>query len=554
MESTLFRLIFLVCRGKARQLYRMLKSPRGAIGVLVFLFFTFCGWVPIAFLGVGEEGAFGKVFTDFTGTSNFPMNPAVSVAMLVICLLALVGRTERNVVYFSPSEIDMLFPAPFYRRHLLAYRITLMMIPVLPSLLLFVIPAALLGFNFGTLFIGSLLFSFFLTLYSTGIGLALNTISERAYGRARIALFAFLLVGIMVLALSTQTMWQTMDLRTIATTFFDSKALRVLLLPFAPFVNIFFSERLFPDALPWIAAAGAIDLSLFMAIVYLDADYREVAIVTNQRVQERLKRMQGSGGAVWSKPKQHKDGLVVSMLPWCSGVGPILWRQLVRANRQFRWVFRTMLLLLFAFAAVAYFATASGNTKVIYTILAAVVAMGSINGAQMLPLDFRGDLDRMEALKSLPLRSSAIALAQLITPAFILSLFEIALACVMTIFAGEVYYVVIALFMLPLYNFILVAVDNIAFLIMPVRINAKSPGDFRTMSQIYLSMIIKMLLLGAALGVGGALGGLTGWLSGSWLFGGVIAWLCLLAEAIAMVPCVAWAFDRFDVTKARATA
>ena len=66
-----------------------------------------------------------------------------------------------------------------------------------------------------------------------------------------------------------------------------------------------------------------------------------------------------------------------------------------------------------------------------------ILVMGAIGWisvflTQRITFDFRGDLDHMDVLKSLPLRPIAVVLGELLTPVFVLTVLQLLIAVVAT--------------------------------------------------------------------------------------------------------------------------
>jgi hypothetical protein len=99
------------------------------------------------------------------------------------------------------------------------------------------------------------------------------------------------------------------------------------------------------------------------------------------------------------------------------------------------------------------------------------------------------------------------------------------------------------------FNFLLFGLENLFFLLFPTRTLHASPGDFQSFGRQMVVMIAKMFLLGLSAGVAALPGLLAYWLSGwRWPAFALGSWLALVLQAIAVVPFVAWAYRRFDVS------
>ncbi len=193
------------------------------------------------------------------------------------------------------------------------------------------------------------------------------------------------------------------------------------------------------------------------------------------------------------------------------------------------------------------FATALKSADIAQPLLA-VIAWLTVLLSGLLKFDFRGDLDHIDQLKSLPLPPSAIAVGQLVVPTLILSAAHILLLlCVglTTNSRHELYFTAAAL-ALP-FNALLMSTENLIFLLFPSRPAASSPGDFQVLGRQAAQLVIKSLsvIVGGiiAMAIAVPLFILTG---GSWLVLTLVAGAILLGQTCALVPAIAWAFARFD--------
>src|SRR5207302_1015891 len=84
---------------------------------------------------------------------------------------------------------------------------------------------------------------------------------------------------------------------------------------------------------------------------------------------------------------------------------------------------------------------------------------------------FRGDLDHIDTLKSLPVAAWAIAVAELVAPVAVLTIYQLVLLASIDLMlhTGAMKLAIVMLFALPL-NAMLIAVENLIFLIFPVRL------------------------------------------------------------------------------------
>src|SRR3954471_3857850 len=112
MPAALFKLLSMQARAVLRRMFRGVKTARGAtffiIGAIMFAM-----W----FGGTLTNAVLMRRADPDTVRLYFPL------AMLGFCVMTLVTTAGERAVAFSPAEVDFLFPGPFSRRQLLAYKI-----------------------------------------------------------------------------------------------------------------------------------------------------------------------------------------------------------------------------------------------------------------------------------------------------------------------------------------------------------------------------------------------------------------------------------------------
>ena len=99
----------------------------------------------------------------------------------------------------------------------------------------------------------------------------------------------------------------------------------------------------------------------------------------------------------------------------------------------------------------------------------------------------------------------------------------------------------------PVYNFVLIGVENLLFLLFPTRVMVTTPGDFQAMGRNVLSQFAKILGLGGAVAVAAVAGAVGYLLTGRTVWAGAAAWLASALFAAALVPLLGWAFQAYDV-------
>jgi hypothetical protein len=239
------------------------------------------------------------------------------------------------------------------------------------------------------------------------------------------------------------------------------------------------------------------------------------------------------------------------MLPWWGGVGPVLWRQLSTAIREpARLAILTLILVgpgvapMFsrdhpdgpALAQISVYAFA-GMALYISAFFSAMVAF-----------DFRGDVDRMEELKALPIAPVPLVIGQLATPVLLFSVPGLVAFLLSSLYLGHAGTADLAFLatIVPL-SALVVGVDNLLFLLFPTRTAMATTADFASMGRQVLLVLAKVVLGGLTVGLAAAVGYLVYSFGGGRL-GAYLAALAVISLAAAsLVPFLALALRHYDV-------
>lgn len=539
IDPALRKLMKLKLRGRLRQMVRGLKTVRGAllfaVGAIMLIL-----WIgpslAMAFLGNSLHKHFDPEV----------VRTVVPLALLGLCAMSVLSSAHQKGIQFGAADIDFLFAGPFDRRELLVYKLYSTLAGVVLVGLLF----SVFFLQYATLwlaaFVGSCLTLAFVQLFSTAVVLFGHTLAEQAYTRTRrivlLALAALAGIGLAEAAMAASEH----GLLPLVTGFRHSWAGTLLLAPLDVFARVFLAGTLFPELLGWGALALGIDLALLAVVVGLDANYMESSIVVSQKLYRRREQIRRGGGLAWTVGSTGRAR--VPLFPWLGGAGPIVRRQLIHAVRTSRG-----LVFFFLVAGIPMgimVLTTRREHDVAVGILPGLLMFVTFFFTQMVPFDFRGDLDHMESLKALPLRPAAIAAGQLVVPTLLLTAVHLAvlgLAAAMIRGVPAVLWAV-ALFSPP-FNFLLVGLENLLFLLFPARMVATMPGDVQHIGRTIVQFMAKMLVLGAVCGVAAFLGGIAYLVAGrSWGAALPVAWAVLAIAGAALVPCVAAAYRKFDVS------
>jgi putative ABC exporter len=534
MPHALLRLILLQSRGFARRTAVGARSPRRAVFLLIGLGVIVLWLVPAVVTRIAIRHDSAR--SEFSSHHFREISPLV---LLGVCLLTIISSAGDKAIAFTPGEVDLLFPGPFTRRQLLAYKLLKSALAALLTSLLVSIGLMPYAHEWIACFVGAYLTLLFVQLFSTAGVLLGQAIGQRVYTIARTALVVASL-GV-VLLLARHWMLGMGGIEGIEA-FRDTDIGNVVLSPFEPFGDAMTADSL----VDFTSAAGeaiAIIIGLLLVVVLLDANYLEAALSASQRRYAQIQRIRG-GSLLNSSLK----GDVKWRLPapvWLGGAGPIIWRQATNAARSAKGLM--MVLLLVAVAVGPLFASALKASDIAQPLLA-VLAWLTILLSGLLKFDFRGDLDHIDALKALPLPPSTIAIGQLVVPTLILSTAHILLltGVAATAPARSALLLTAAALALP-FNGLLMSAENLIFLLFPSRPAAASPGDFQVLGRQAAQLVLKSIfvIMGCviALVVAVPLFILTG---GSYLVLIAVAGSLLTAEICALVPAIAWAYNRFD--------
>jgi len=554
MYYALLKLLRIQARAALRRSIGGVRTVRGAafftVGLLVFLLWL--GPTLITAVKMPRAGVDPETVREY-----------LPAALLLACAGALLGSGDKALA-FTPAEVNFLFPGPFSRRSLLAYKVTKAAIGAATV-------ALLMSFGmrrFAQLWVGALVGAFLslmlVHLFTMCVVLIGQTVSAGAYTRGRRVALA-VIVGVVALAVGPAlAAGATADLKTLVHQFAVSTPGRVLLAPFHPFARTLTAGSVFPEMVLWALAAGAINVALLALTMWLDANYLEAAAGASRRVYERLQRLrQGLPGISFGAGESDEAGnraagagaavnrwggaiarrVRVPRLPWLGGAGPVAWRQLTAAARRSGGVLLLLVISGGIFATFFVMGRRGGDMRgAVFSTMAWFTLLLLAN----LKFDFRGELDQMPWLKSLPLRPLAVAIGELVTPALLLAACHVALfgAAAAAMPAMRKLLLTAALLSLPL-DVLLVAVENLLFLLFPSR-GAAISGELGAMGRQVVLMVTKLLVVALAIGVAAGLGVATMALAHSARLALAVAFTALAAEGLALVPLVAMAYHRFD--------
>ena len=424
LPKPLLLLIGLQVKATVRRWGRGLRRPRGVIALVgtlgLLLLFLLPAIISPRSLGGRVPEA---VSVDATSAAPSDLGPFI---VLGIILLSILGTPADRALVFSRAEVDMLFPGPFSRRQLLLYNLARRFLPIVViSLFLGVVGRRFAG-SIGAGVVGMIMLMVFVNLTTVAAALASQLLGEHRFRVLRRLLLAVVIGGV-----AAGSWWlarqESLDPLAAFRAFTASVPGRLVALPATPFARTLAADGLWAALLPWGLIALAINVALLVVTIRLDANWLEASSESSRKLHERLQRAR-SGGAASAAPARFA-AVRVPMPPRLAGVGPLAWRQVtsaVRGSGRSLWMF-----LVVAVAVSVPLLLAGGLSE---SVLVGVRAAGpivlgylSFFAPQILRLDFRGDIDRLELLKALPVSAISMAIAQTVVAAGVVTALQAAL-------------------------------------------------------------------------------------------------------------------------------
>lgn len=534
MHPALAKLIYMRLYGWARYFVLGLRTPKKAIFTIVAFIFL-CLWLGpqlVMTFWAPEEIA-------------FDIQPFIPLGLLLITGIQLFTSANERAVMFHQNEIDFLFPAPFTRRQLLLFKIVTSFGGVLFSSIIFTIVMMRFVEHGLLMFLGFFLALSFVHLLSMSVVLLRQTVDQTLYARIwHIAMYVTV-VGLVYLGWQYRMVVIEKGGMQLLKEVYANPYIYFVLAPLDVFGYLITNESWLWGLCVWMPLALGINLILLLIVFQLDQNYLEVSLQVSQKLHKRVEQVRRSGSVFVSKSGEAKKSF--RAFPRMGGVGTIAWRQYLLANRNIgSWLFTFFLMM--ASSIAAYFLTREIEPAMLIWIVFGILIYFSLFITQYIKFDFRSDLDQFDWLKQMPINPSAIAVGEIVVPVVFLTLLEAFTFSLPFALRGEfVYWFYLILLILP-FNIFLVGVDNFIFLLFPIR-QYKAQGDFGMFGKIMLLILLKMLILFAIFAIAIGIGLSLYWVSGyvdAVLF--LSVWIIALLETLMVIPVLAWAFERFDVS------
>jgi hypothetical protein len=391
----------------------------------------------------------------------------------------------------------------------------------------------------------------FMQLFTMAVNLAAVSAGARLYSRGRKLLLAA------VLALAALVVWrvggdpQRWDFGTLLRVE-DTAEWRAVTLPLTWFFKTFTAEHLWPDLVLYAALGLLVNGALLGVVFALDANYTEASAAASARLYARIRR--GPSAAGTGPPG--KVRFTLPMPPALGGVGPMFWRQLITTVRTPGGLFVVALMFVVPVLVTLWVLNRSREVEAAAPVMAGMMlfVMATLFTPRV-PFDFRGDVDRIALLKTLPIAPWRVALGQVLAP--VVTVTAVQWLVLLTLYCWGVggpphprlprpatVFVACGLFAAPV-NALLFALENLLFLLFPTRVLVNNPADFQATGRTVLFALAKFAVLGGVIVIAALMGGLVGIFFP--VLGCVIAWLTIVLFTAPLLPLIGWAFTAFDV-------
>ncbi|HVT40042.1 MAG TPA: putative ABC exporter domain-containing protein, partial [Gemmatimonadaceae bacterium] len=435
MRGALAWLVWTTTRNRLASQGRRLRNPRYAaafaVGALYFWWFLF------------------RPTTSPLRTSN-PLLGSTSAALsplLVVLLLSgvWVFGGDRTALAFAPAEVSMLFTAPLTRRALIVYKLVRAQLAILVTSVIWVfllrrgnaaLPGVLSALGFWVLFT---------TLACHRLGAALARASSQEHGAAglrrhgvAIAVFgAFAFVLLVQLAGARTALASARDagetLKALATAFSTGPA-RAALYPFRMMLAPVYAQ----STVEWARAMlPALVVLAFHAwwVLQSDTAFEEAAADASALREKQLEKLRSRRGAV-PTIKASSGARTFALASTGRPAIAIVWKNVLCLLRtsQFRQLLGPVMIALIAsFVWSGRVGDPARNVALIAGLLALVLLLF---GGRSIRNDLRSDMLHLPLLKTLPLSSSELVLAEVASGAVpmaatqfvLLAIAEVALA------------------------------------------------------------------------------------------------------------------------------
>ena len=277
MNSALWQLLGLQCRGWIRKVWRSLRTFKGALLVVLGLV-VFVPWLLSLLLAPQEAAA-------IPADKLLRFGPAV---FLLYCLTTVLFSKGERAIYFTPAEVNFLFPGPFTRRQLLGYKLTANALFGLPSTLFMSLLFQVHARWYLACFLGLFFAYLFLLLFTVAVNLLTITLGASAF-TARPQAAAGGPCALVAVALFQAARGAGPGGRALFERIEHTAVWQTIATPLRWFVQLFLVQPGdWLDLARYTALAAGVTLALVLIVFLLDAHYLEAAATASERIYTQI--------------------------------------------------------------------------------------------------------------------------------------------------------------------------------------------------------------------------------------------------------------------------
>jgi hypothetical protein len=487
---------------------------------------------------------------------------------------------ERRVLAFTPAEVTFLFSGPVSRRGLIQFKLLRNQLLILFNALLWTLILSRERFGVSSLLRVTAIWVLLttLSLHRLGASFVRTSLSEHGRLGARHRIVSLVVLGMVLITIA----WSIADAwpGLVAARGDDPRQFLIALrdaangpVPSAityPFRVIVRPLAVHSTAEWLLALAPALVLLVlhYIWVVRSDSAFEEAAAeLSLKRARALVKDMPGH-----TRPRkaQTSSPPLFRLAPVGWPAGAILWKNLVAVTRTKR-VRNAAIAMGIAGAVVAALSFEPEGTlaEIAGWLAATWAAFTIVIGPQWVRNDLRGDLLKLDLLRSYPLRGWSVIVAEAAASTMMLTVIQFSLAIIAYLaflgnqtmtpdLQGRTLLLAAAFVYLPGINFLGMLIQNTAALLYPawVRLGSGRPGGVEALGQNLLMMVAFLTLLALTLALPVTLAGgcflllremLDLWaaLPATLLFLGAVAF-----EAALIVEWLGGVFERTDPAEA----
>ena len=489
--------------------------------------------------------------------------------------------SERRALAFTPAELTFLFPAPVTRRQLIHFKLLRNQLVILlnTAIWTFVLSRERFGASTWRHAVAVWVLLTTLSLHRLGASFVRSTLANHGLEGVRrkvisLAVLAVVLLGAAQVASDVFALVGAGSDAGVRPFFaslglaLDSPVARLLLWPFRAMSRPLTA----PTTSAWLAAMGPALLLLAAHYVWVlrsDAAFEEVAAEASLRRAEKLSDARGPPArrvVRWEPAPYRLSGRG-------SPAAAIVWKNLVAIERTGRPRGIAVALAVGGVVLAALSFRSEGSVAEIVGWFAAMWAgFLVVIGPQWIRSDLRGDLPKLELLRSYPLSGRSVIAGEVAASTLVVSVLQLGVLTVAYLaFLGNrvmepglgvrTAALAGAFVLFPVVNLLGVLIHNGAVILYPAWLGTPSgrPAGVEALGQNMLAIIAYLILLGLVLVIPAAIGAsvffalrpLLGWAAIA--VGAVPGLIAALAEARLMVAWIGRAFEATDPATAGIT-